>query len=156
MADTTPLPRYSLWQGISAAVALATRALEEVRSLARLPGPRGPDGLGFDDMAFEKVDDRNFVLKFQRGEEKVAFPFSMPAMIYRGTWKEGDGYQQGDCVTWGGHLWHCDFDTNEKPLEHSNIKGAWTLCAKRGRDGKNGRDGKDGERGLNGKDAPRF
>ncbi|MGA8121321.1 hypothetical protein [Rouxiella badensis] len=60
--------------------------------------------------------------------------FSMPVLIYRGVFKNGDGYHPGDTVTWGGSLWHCDDETADKPGEIGS-KG-WTLAAKRGRDGK--------------------
>lgn len=39
-----PAPRYSLWQAVSAALATALRALEEVRALSRQPGPPGERG----------------------------------------------------------------------------------------------------------------
>lgn len=38
-----PLPRYSLWQAIGVALALATRAIEEVRAGGK-PGPQGEPG----------------------------------------------------------------------------------------------------------------
>lgn len=60
--------------------------------------------------------------------------FSLPVMIYRGVFKNGEGYLPGDTVTWGGSLWHCDDVTTDKPGENGS-KG-WTLAAKRGRDGK--------------------
>ncbi|CAM3407507.1 hypothetical protein BS639_17965 [Rouxiella silvae] len=60
--------------------------------------------------------------------------FSVPVLIYRGVFKNGEGYQPGDTVTWGGSLWHCDDETADKPGEIGS-KG-WTLAAKRGRDGK--------------------
>jgi hypothetical protein len=39
-----PAPRYSLWQAVSTALALGSRAIEEVRALAREPGPPGEKG----------------------------------------------------------------------------------------------------------------
>lgn len=60
--------------------------------------------------------------------------FCLPVMIYRGVFKNGEGYLPGDTVTWGGSLWHCDDVTTDKPGENGS-KG-WTLAAKRGRDGK--------------------
>lgn len=39
-----PAPRYSLWQAVSTALAVASRAVEEVRALAREPGPQGEKG----------------------------------------------------------------------------------------------------------------
>ncbi|CAA2106021.1 phage portal protein [Variovorax paradoxus] len=64
-------------------------------------------------------------------------PFSLPAMIYRGVFREGETYEQGDTVTWGGSLWFCNEPTADKPLDGSRT---WQLAAKRGRDGKDARD----------------
>ena len=55
-------------------------------------------------------------------------------MLYRGVWKEGDSYERGDCVTWGGSLWHCEKDTTDKP----ETSESWKLAVKRGRDGRDG------------------
>lgn len=54
-------------------------------------------------------------------------------MIYRKVFREGQSYEPGDTVTWGGSMWHCDHATLDKPGEASQC---WTLAAKRGRDGK--------------------
>lgn len=126
-------PAYSLWEAINAALAVGTKALEEVRTLARVPGPAGKDGLGFEHMEFVQTGERNFMLRFTRGQELKEFPFTVPAMIYRGIWREGQNCQKGDTVTWGGSLWHCNEPTNEKPGDGSK---AWSLAAKKGRDGK--------------------
>lgn len=123
-------PKYTLWEAVNAALAVGTKALKEVRELARVPGPPGDDGLGFEDMNFEQRGERNFVLKFARGGQVREFPFCVPSVIYRGVWREGQ-FQRGDMVTWGGSLWHCDKETGEKPGS-----GDWTLAVKKGRDGK--------------------
>lgn len=60
--------------------------------------------------------------------------FDVPVMIYQGVFKSGQEYLPGDTVTWGGSLWHCDEQTQDKPGE-TGSKG-WTLAAKRGRDGR--------------------
>ena len=60
--------------------------------------------------------------------------FDVPVMIYQGIFKSGQEYLPGDTVTWGGSLWHCDEQTQDKPGEEGS-KG-WTLAAKRGRDGR--------------------
>jgi hypothetical protein len=65
----------------------------------------------------------------------------VPAMMYRGVYREGETYEHGDTVTWGGSLWHAGAGVEGKPGE-PGAKG-WTLAAKRGRDGKDGRDGID-------------
>jgi hypothetical protein len=81
----------------------------------------------------EQIDERNLVAVSQMASGKEQRQeFAMPAMIYKAVWKEGT-YQKGDTVTWGGSLWHCDEDTDEKPGDASKC---WTLCAKKGRDAK--------------------
>lgn len=126
------VPKYSLWEAINTAIAIGTRALEEIRTLARQPGPRGNDGMGFDDMKFLHDGERGFSFEFVRGKEKKEYSFSIPAMIYREVYRDGDKYVKGDAVTWGGSLWVAKTETSAKPGENSD----WTLCAKRGRDGK--------------------
>jgi integrin beta 3 len=95
-------------------------------------GKDGRDGFGFDDMdACVLSDDRTIELSFRRGEEEKAFTFKWPTVIYRNVFKEGEQYDAGDMVTWGGSLWHCDKATTAKPGTED-----WTLACKRGRDGK--------------------
>jgi hypothetical protein len=56
----------------------------------------------------------------------------VPAMVYKGVFREGEEYEQGDTVTWAGSLWHCQEPTREKPAE-SGVK-SWRLAVKKGRD----------------------
>lgn len=99
----------------------------------------GKDGLGFDDFSVEFDGERSFKWVFQRGSERKEFLFATNAMIYRGVFTDGT-YLPGDVVTWGGSLWHCNAETSVKPDSGSKD---WTLCAKKGRDGKDGRNGID-------------
>lgn len=83
--------------------------------------------------AVEAGNLRSFVLTIATASGKtLELPFHVPAMIYRGIWKEGE-YERGDCVTWGGSMFHCDA---EKTTDKPETSPAWKLCAKRGRDGK--------------------
>lgn len=66
---------------------------------------------------------------------KTEKTFSIPSMVYRGVWRDGDSYEKGDTVTWAGSLWHCDENTKEKPGTVKDSK-SWTLAAKKGRDAK--------------------
>lgn len=79
-------------------------------------------------------DPRKFFVNIatSSGAETVK-EFSLPAMIYRGIFSEGQEYARGDTVTWAGSLWHCNEPTQEKPIDGSKF---WQLAAKRGRDGK--------------------
>ncbi|MGB6079074.1 MAG: hypothetical protein WBF99_06395 [Xanthobacteraceae bacterium] len=112
-----------------------TRQLGRVVGRDGEPGKPGHDGFALKGFEVELMEDgRTLLMKFDDGG-----PFSftrelgVPAMIYRGVYREGV-YQKGDTVTFGGSLWHSNKDGNtEKPDTGS---GAWTLAAKRGRDGK--------------------
>lgn len=70
-------------------------------------------------------------IKSSSGAEQIK-NFVLPVMIYRNVFKEGNEFERGDVVTWGGSLWHCNAQTNEKPGDGSK---SWTLAAKKGRDG---------------------
>jgi len=86
--------------------------------------------------------ERGFTVTAQRSSGATEVKtLTLPVMMYQGVFKEGETYDHGDMVTWGGSLWHCDVLTRDKPGE-PNVK-AWTLAAKRGRDGKDGTNGKD-------------
>ncbi len=99
-------------------------------------GRDGRDGFNLEDFDATLMDDgRTILLSFDRGDLSYKIELAIPAMIYRGVYREAE-YQRGDTVTWGGSLWHCDADgTKEKPGDGSRN---WTLAAKRGRDGKDG------------------
>ncbi|MEG8222423.1 hypothetical protein OSJ57_17610 [Sphingomonas sp. HH69] len=97
-------------------------------------GESGKDGIpfGVDDLNMSLMEDgRTIRLAFAKGETEYAFQIGVPTMIYRGVYREGSAYEQGDTVTWGGSLWHADKATSGKP-----DSGDWTLAAKRGRDGR--------------------
>jgi integrin beta 3 len=113
-------------------------------------GKDGKDALSLDSFDAEvAADGRTIVLRLGEGEFAHVHELKLAVMIYRGVFKEGSAYERGDTVTWGGSLWHCDAETADKPGEGAK---AWTLAAKRGRDG---RDGKDGAPGPRGQDGPK-
>jgi len=62
---------------------------------------------------------------------KTVCEFSVPLIIYKGVWREGE-YQQGDVATWGGSGWHCQRLTTDKP----GTSDAWKLMVKEGARGK--------------------
>lgn len=96
-------------------------------------GRDGVDGLGFDDLSVEQNGEREFVLRFARGEQAKTFAFAMPVLIDRGVYRAGNAYQKGDCVSFGGSLWIAQGDTETKP---DGPDTGWRLAVKRGRDGK--------------------
>lgn len=100
------------------------------------PGKDGTDGEhgeAWDKMGVERVGPRTVRLSFGRGEQASVHELQFPVPIYRGVFVLGDAYEAGDLVTWAGSLWHCNDPSEEKPGDGSK---AWTLAAKRGRDGK--------------------
>ncbi|ALB67157.1 Phage portal protein [Cronobacter dublinensis 1210] len=83
----------------------------------------------------ERSGQRRFTLTVNRSSgSSETKSFDVPVMIYKGVFKSGQDYLPGDTVTWGGSLWHCDEQTQDKPGE-TGSKG-WTLATKRGRDGR--------------------
>jgi hypothetical protein len=104
---------------------------------------RGEAGFSLEDFDVNlKADGRTVELSFSRGDLSFTRELALPTMIYRGAYVEGKEYERGDTVTWAGSLWHCNGGdkagewagtTKDKPGEGSK---AWTLAAKRGRDGK--------------------
>ncbi len=127
-----PKPEYSIWQAISTAIALATRALNEVRALARIPGPQGEKGekgeagFGFTDLTYD--GERRLIFECFN-ERKV---FVLPILIDRGLWNNEQMYERGDCTSSGGNYFCAQVDTNERP----GTSKAWRCLVRRGRDGK--------------------
>ena len=107
------------------------------RAYEKTHGMRGWECIvdGVSDVDISMNGQRNFIVTVNRASgtsEKKSF--DIPTMVYRGVFKSGDEYLPGDTVTWGGSIWHCDEQTQDKPGE-TGSKG-WTLAAKRGRDGR--------------------
>lgn len=101
--------------------------------LGRVDGKDGDPGLGFDDMSIEQTGERQATLKFVRGEQVKTFDLTVPAVIDRGVFKEGQAYTLGDAVTFGGSLWIAQKDTGDKP---DGPDTGWRLAVKKGRDGR--------------------
>lgn len=83
----TEQPRYTLWQAMHAAVQLSLRAIEEVRALARQPGPPGPAG----------EPGRDGKLSLCRA------------------WAGGTVHYEGQVVTHGGGTYQAARDTGHEP-----------------------------------------
>lgn len=96
-------------------------------------GADGKDGQSWEDMEVRRTGPRTIELSFDHGERRNTFELEFPVPLYRGVFSEGEAYQNGDMVTWAGSLWHCNEATSDKPGDGAK---AWTLAAKRGRDGK--------------------
>lgn len=88
---------------------------------------------GINDISIAQNEDRHFTVAVTKSSgEKSEKTFSVPVMIYRDIFKEGEKYYPGDNVTWGGSVWYCHEETGDKPGEDGS-KG-WKLAVKRGRD----------------------
>lgn len=115
-----------------------------------LNGKDGADGLGFDDMD-EQMDGRTLVRTYRRGDKVKEFRHTFSVPVYRGVWQAGKTYEPGELGTWAGSMWHCNETTTEKPGEGSK---SWTLCVKKGSDGRVGPEGKGGPQGPKGDMGP--
>lgn len=111
-----------------------TRNLGPVVGRNGEPGKDGADGFGFDDLEATYDGEKTVTLKFTKGERVKEFSFTMPVVIDRGIFCEGNTYAAGDGVTWGGSFWIAQKDTATKPGEG----GDWRLAVKKGRDGRDG------------------
>jgi len=65
--------------------------------------------------------------------EVVEQTLRSPSLLYRGVFREGDQYDGGDAVTFGGSLWVALCATTTKPGDGSPD---WRLAVKKGRDGR--------------------
>lgn len=131
---SVPLPKYSEWEAIDAALSLANRAIEEVRTLAARPEPRSVDRMTFDDISIDYDGERSLVFRFSKGGETKELTVNLPIPIYRGVYKDDDSYKKGDTVTWGGSIYIAQEDTLKHPRDsHGTF---WKLAVKAGRDGR--------------------
>lgn len=113
-----------------------TRDFGEIIGKPGADGKDGRDGFSLDDFDIQPKDERTLELIFEQGDRREIYELVFPVVVYRGVFKDGDEYDRGDMVTWGGSLWHCDTPTKDKPGTES-----WTLAAKKGRDGKDAKNG---------------
>jgi hypothetical protein len=105
---------------------------------------------GIADIGIEQGDDkRSFGIACKLTDGSVLVKtFSMPVQIYRGVYKAGVDYEQGDTVTWDGSNWHAEQATKEAP---GGASRSWVLITKRGQDGKAGLNGAQGPAGPTGR-----
>lgn len=98
-----------------------------------IDGKDGRDGLGFDDFQPEFDGERTVTLRWRRGEESKSLVVKLAAILDRGVFREGETYDRGDAVTFGGSLWIAQKDA---PVGKPGFSDDWRLGVKRGRDGK--------------------
>ena len=89
---------------------------------------------GQPEIVIHMSDERTIEVKTisTTGAQKSA-TFSMPVVLDAGYYREGDAYEKGDGVTFGGSYWIAQSLTRTKP-EIGNDE--WRLAVKKGRDAK--------------------
>ena len=95
-------------------------------------GRDGTDGLSLDDLEVE-MKGRTLAFRLKGGDREVFREFRLPILKDAGVYDSGKGYEEGDCVSYGGSLFIAQRDTNDAPGGKS---GDWRLAVKRGKDGK--------------------
>lgn len=133
------------------------------RAIDRMPLPKdgkdgekgadGKDGLGWDEFDWE-YDELGHLYAVAKRDGSVKRA-RVPDLVYREIFKEGQSYQRGELVTWGGSMWVAleDNDGSVKPDEQPKDRKKWVLCVMRGRQGSAGAKGEKGDPGQNGKDG---
>jgi hypothetical protein len=131
---SVPAPQYTIFEGLSTCLAMARRALEEVRALARIPGPEGKRGeTGEKGERGERGDpgkigpagrdglDGKDGERGQKGE-----PGQLPAAR---EWEPDTIHYAGAVVTHAGATWQARRDTAQAPGYAD-----WACLARPGRD----------------------
>jgi hypothetical protein len=122
-----------------------TRAMSPLRerlavleTRAPVPGPPGADGLGFEDLALEQIDETTVTLKASRGElVKAIGSVTFPVVTFKRDYESGHGYTPGNLVRYKRAIWHCHsatalapdtvtYDASGKPAGPQG-KDCWTL-----------------------------
>jgi hypothetical protein len=81
--------------------------------------------------------ERTISFEFMRGDHVRSFPVTIPTVLDRGVWREGQ-YVHGDAVTYAGAFWIAQRETSAKPGEGGD--NGWRLAVKSGRQGKSSYD----------------
>lgn len=96
-------------------------------------GKDGRDALDLDDLEYEQDEDGRVTLRLVRGDVRKEIKLKFPVFVDRGVFKEGERYERGNGVTWGGSFWIAQKDDPEgKPGEGDGFR----LAVKKGRDAK--------------------
>ena len=81
----------------------------------------------------QKEDFRTFVFEIRETKGITIQEFRIPVPLYRGVYRDGEEYTQGDTVTFSGSVWHCNVDgTKSRPRTNTD----WQLMVKEGSPGK--------------------
>lgn len=88
---------------------------------------------GIGEIEIEQIDERSFAVRTQTtAGDRISKQFSLPVVLDRGVFREGETYERGDGVTFGGSFWIAQKDASTgKP----GTSADWRLAVKKGRDG---------------------
>jgi len=129
---TTPRAEYSLLDGISTCLAVAQRALVEVRALARIPGPEGKRGPAGERGEAGKTGPAGPAGRAGiDGKDGDPGPQGKPgALPVARAWAPGIHYA-GAVVAYAGGTFQATRDTGQAPDHDASD---WTCLARPGRD----------------------
>jgi hypothetical protein len=80
---------------------------------------------------------RPFIDRLKALEAEVAELKARPTLKYMGGFNAAMEYRPGDIVTHAGNMFHCNVANTH---ERSGTSGSWTLCVRKGQDGKDAKD----------------
>ena len=140
------LARVAVLEGADLTKEITTmrERLAVLETRAPVPGPPGGrgkdgiDGLGYDDLAIEQVDETTVTLKAIRGDHaKVIGSVTFPVARFTGDYEGGRAYTPGQLVRTKSAIWHCrvattlapdtvTYDASGKPAGPQG-KDYWTL-----------------------------
>lgn len=112
------------------AVEMQQRALERI--VQPKDGKDGRDGLEIEDFDLSISDDgRTLTVSLKRGETVVEKSVRLPIPQDAGIYKDGQKYDKGDGVTFGGSWWIAQVDS---PKGKPGTSSEWRLAVRRGKD----------------------
>lgn len=120
---------------------IVTLANGEAKSLGPVvgkDGQNGKDGVGFESLEVS-FDGEAIVHEYKSADRVFTQRFPIQIMKHIGFWRDGMEAKSGNTATDNGSLWLCVKDTTERPAYNSD---AWTLAARKGRDGLDKTDAK--------------
>jgi hypothetical protein len=91
---------------------------------------RGYDGFSLEDFSVEYDGERTIALIFAKSGRVERHEIVLPIPIDRGVYREGQTYDRGDAVSFGGSMHIAQEPTADRP----ETSKAWRLAVKRGRD----------------------
>ena len=100
-------------------------------------GKDGEPGLGFEDLRWEYDGDRTITAHMERGGQVHTQSFTLPVVLDRGIWKEGE-YLRGDGVSREGAFWIAQRTTTGTPGVGPD--NGWRMAVKSAKNGRSAYD----------------